>query len=221
LNGGAKKMQLSSKGLKLIKLYEKMALDGYDTSDGSRIDDAFNDFELRAYRKEMKQFFSDFSISSVLDYGCGGSDWTLAGFDVESGQSASEYFSVNEVNRYEPARGLDERRSVECMVSFDVLEHVFISDVATTIRDMLSYAEKLAIVNVACYPARALLPNGENAHITVRPPLWWKGMFDAIAPEFSGVSILLACSTGWRKTSSFQVYSAKQWGDDEKFVIEY
>lgn len=214
-------MRLSGKGLKLIKLYEKMAIDGYDASDGSRIDDAFNDFELRAYRKEMKPLFSDFSISSVLDYGCGGSDWTLSGFDVETGKSALEYFDINAVSQYEPAREIDERRPVDCIVSFDVLEHVFISDVANTIRDMLSYAEKLAIINVACYPARALLPNGENAHITVRPPLWWKGIFDAIAPEFPEVSILLACSTGWRKTSSFQIYSGKQWEDDEKFVIEY
>ena len=70
----------------------------------------------------------------------------------------------------------DEKRSVDCMVSFDVLEHVFISNVATTIRDMLSYATKLAIINVACYSARALLPNGENEHVTVRRPLWWEGM---------------------------------------------
>ena len=214
-------MQLSGKGSQLIKLYESMALDGYDTVDGATIDGAFNDFELRAYRRDIKPLFSNFSISSVLDYGCGGSDWTLNGFDVESNESALSYLGVNEVYRYEPARNIDERRSVDCLVSFDVLEHVFISDVANTIRDMLSYATKLAIINVACYPARALLPNGENAHVTVRPPLWWKGMFDAIAPEFPEVSILLACSEGWRKTNSFQIYSARQWGEDEKFVIKY
>ena len=42
-------MQLSGKGSQLIKLYESMALDGYDTVDGATIDGAFNDFELRAY----------------------------------------------------------------------------------------------------------------------------------------------------------------------------
>ena len=28
-------------------------------------------------------------------------------------------------------------------------------------------------INVACYNAAALLPNGENAHVTVRAPSWW------------------------------------------------
>ena len=214
-------MQLSSKGLQLIEMYNSMATAGYDTAAGSRVDEAFNDFELRAYRQDIKPLFADFSVSSVLDYGCGGSDWTLKGFDEDSGQSALTYFAIDKAYRYEPARNIDERQAVDCLVSFDVLEHIFISDVANTIRDMLSYATKLAVINVACYPARALLPNGENAHITVRPALWWKGMFDAIAAEFPEVSIFLACSQDWRKTSSFQIYSAKQWEADEKFVIEY
>ena len=28
--------------------------------------------------------------------------------------------------------------------------------------------------NVACYPAMKHLPNGENAHCTVRPADWWQ-----------------------------------------------
>ena len=36
------------------------------------------------------------------------------------------------------------------MVSFDMLKHVFISNVANTIKDMLSYVTKLTIINVAC-----------------------------------------------------------------------
>ena len=57
---------------------------------------------------------------------------------------------------------------------FDVLEHIFISDIPYVIHDVFSYSKKLVIINVACYEASALLPNGENTHITVRPPLWWK-----------------------------------------------
>ena len=100
---------------------------------------------LLFYSNLIKNYFKP---STILDYGCGGSDWTLDGFDVESNESALSYLGVNEVYRYEPARNIDERRSVDCIVSFDVLEHVFISDVAKTIRNMLSYATNLAIIKI-------------------------------------------------------------------------
>jgi hypothetical protein len=31
-------------------------------------------------------------------------------------------------------------------------------------------------LNVACFPARKTLPNGDNAHATVRPPQWWSDL---------------------------------------------
>jgi len=33
--------------------------------------------------------------------------------------------------------------------------------------------------SVACYPAKTTLPNGENAHCTVRPLDWWRQIFEA------------------------------------------
>ena len=158
--------KFSKKGQELIKMYEKMARDGYDRVGRQRVDDAFSDFELRPYREKILPVFNDYSISSVLDYGCGGSDWRSYGFDDESNQSAIEYFKLQNAYRYEPARDIDERQRVDCVISFDVLEHIFISDVPSVLRDMFLYASKLMVLNVACYPAAAKLPNGENAHIS-------------------------------------------------------
>lgn len=75
------------------------------------------------------------------------------------------------------------------------------------------------MINVACYPAAATLPNGENAHITVRPPVWWKGMLDSIAPEFPHVSIYLMCSEAWRQAIVFETYSGQGWQDAGTFVV--
>ena len=62
----------------------------------------------------------------------------------------------------------DERASVDCVACFDVLEHIYVLEVGTVLRNIFSHAKKLVILNVVCYEASALLPNGENAHITVR-----------------------------------------------------
>ena len=77
---------------------------------------------------------------------------------------------------------------------------------------------RLVIVNTACYAARSILPNGENAHITVRPPLWWKGMFDSIAVEFPTVSVWLICSPAWRNATAFEIYSGQDWLTSSTFV---
>ncbi len=213
-------LKLSKKGQDLIALYEKMAIDGYDRVDETHVDSAFNDFELRAYRGQILPTFKEHSISTVLDYGSGGSNWEINGFDEETGVSAIDYFGLKKTHLYEPARDIDERQPVDCVVSFDVLEHIFISDVPAILRDMLSYATTLVVINVACYPAAAKLPNGENAHITVRPAIWWKGMVDSIVVEYPKPSIMLICSTGWRKSDAFSLWSGDSWQDSSTFVVD-
>jgi len=210
-------INLSKKGLELIKLYEKMANEGYQREDGSEVKDAFSDFESRFYRNQLKEIISEFKIKSLLDYGCGGSDWNLKGFD-EKGLSAKEFYNLENSYRYEPARNIDERRSVDCVICFDVLEHIYIEDIEKIIHDIFSYATKLVIINVACYPAAAILPNGENAHITVRHPHWWKALIDLACLKFPEVSVLLLTSIGWRNTSAFPIQKANDWINSTKFV---
>lgn len=209
-------MITSEKGQLLLAMYASMAREGYQTTDHQTVTSAFNDMEISAYRQPVQKLFQDFEIKTLLDYGCGGSDYERPGFDGE--QSAREYFGLEQVYRYEPARELDERRQSEALVCFDVMEHIFIADVPGLVRELFSLAGRLLVVNVACYSARAMLPNGENAHITVRPPHWWKGLFDSIALEYPTVTTCLMCSTAWRKTSQFELWSANDWLNEPGFV---
>ena len=211
-------LEVSAKGKQLLKMYRQMAEEGYDRTDGRKVVDAFSDFELRAYRPQIRQSIDQYSVSTVLDYGCGGSDWNMPEFD-DSGQSALEFFNLQNAYRYEPARQLDERQKVDCVISFDVLEHIFISDVPAVLRDMFSYAGKLLLLKVACYPAAAKLPNGENAHVTVREPAWWKGMLNCISVEYPDVTVFLICSIGWRNSSAFPAWTAKEWQESSTFVV--
>ncbi len=215
------KLKFSKKGQELIEMYEKMAREGYDRTDQQRVDVAYSKFNLRPYRTHIRPIFDEYSISTVLDYGCGGSDWQSSGFDEESGQSAIEFFKLQDAYRYEPARNVDERQRVDCVVSFDVLEHIFISDVPHVLRNMFSYASKLIVINIACYPAAAKLPNGENAHITVRHPFWWKGLIDGISSEYPTISVCLICSPEWKKSVPFPVWNANMWQESSSFVVDF
>ena len=210
-------LTFSNKGQQLIKLYQQMAQEGYDRVDETRVEDAFSDFESRAYREQIRSSFEEHTITSILDYGCGGSDWNAPDFD-QSGKSAIQYYGLDNAYRYEPARNLDERQPVDCVISFDVLEHVFIADIPAVLRDIFSHSNKLVILNVACYAAAAKLPNGENAHITVRDPVWWRGMIDCISIEYPDIFIWLIFSKGWRDSSAFPIWRANMWQEDSSFV---
>ena len=207
------------KGNQLIAMYNDMADNGYDTARGPRVTSAYNDFELVKFRHAVAEKFSKFEVETVLDYGCGGSDWDNQ--MIFDGKSAKDFFGLEHVHRYEPARNIDERTNVDAVVCFDVMEHIFVSDVPSVLRDILSHASTLAIINVACYRANALLPNGENAHVTQRPPHWWKGMLDSITPEFPFVSVFLLCSTAYNQAAEFPVFSDVLRQADPSFEISY
>lgn len=210
-------MDASKKQIELIHLYTEMASKGYQTNDGQHVSVAFSDMEIRTFKDHVKPLFNNFQVKTLLDYGCGGSNYENVGFFQD--QSAKTFFELSDVYLYEPSRNIDQRRQVDAVVCFDVLEHIFISDVPRVIRELFTLCEKLLIVNVACYPARALLPNGENAHITVRPSLWWKGTFDAIAVEFPDVNVQLFCSTGFRKVEAFKLFNTADWQSQDGFVV--
>lgn len=215
-------MKLSKKGQELIDLYTTMVETGVRRSDGFKKPKGkvFSEFGARYYRDGIKRDFGLYNIKSTLDYGCGGSDWMLEGFEPETNQSAKEYFGLESCYRYEPARNIDERQKVDCVINFDVLEHVFIADVSKVIDEIFSYATKLVVINVACYPAAALLPNGENAHITVRNPHWWKAQVDQIALNYPDISVLLIASTAYLQAQAFPIYKANDWLNGSTFTTK-
>lgn len=194
-------MERSSKQSELIELYNHMAENGYKRSDGQFIKNAYADFELHRFRNPVGEFLAPKDIRSVLDYGCGGSDWDR--MHIFDGNSAREFFGLDEIFYYEPARGTDQRQKADCVVCFDVLEHVFLGDITSVLRDIFSHARKAVVLNVACYPAAALLPTGENAHITVRGPMWWQGVLLGVRHDFPHVETLLFCSTAYTKAEAF------------------
>lgn len=212
---------LSKQGKKLLEFYEQMASEGFDRTDGKRVlpDCAYNSFQLRKFRNIAKDIFSSHNIKSVLDYGGGGSDWDAPGFDPISGFSAKDFFKLNKITKYEPARDLQKKIKSDCVVCMDVLEHIFIADLTAVIEELFTLSERLLVVNVACYEAAALLPNGDNAHITIRPPAWWKGAFDMLSSKYPKVELLLICSTTFNQGLIYEAHKFENWENSKQFTI--
>lgn len=191
----------SKKYQELLDHYATMARDGYDRRLGDRVTKAYSDQEALKFRDELKPLFKQFGIKSVLDYGGGGGHW--AEKQVPEGGALTEYLSVETYHVFEPARDIDQRDQCDAVVCFDVMEHIYLADVGYVLNDIFSLARRLVVINVATYKANALLPTGENAHITCRPPQWWKGAVEVIAAAHPDLSIQLYASEAHSKATKF------------------
>ena len=202
-------LKLSRKGNELIEMYKLMVDQGYDN----------NLFNIKKFKEFIKKIIIENNIISVLDYGSGRSDWFDKNFDNKNNQSAAEYFRINQISQYEPTIINSKKHIAECVLCFDVLEHIYISDLKNVISDLYYHASKIVVLQVACYEAKAKLPNGENAHITVRNPLWWKGFVDAVSSNFESTKTVLVCSTAFNKASVFNTWSLNGWNETLNYKV--
>lgn len=211
---------MSPKGSKLIKMYTQMAEKGYDCADGTFVpsDYVYTSFELRKFAKHLKSLLQE--SKSILDYGCGGSNWYSGDFLPESNHCAVSYFDLEAAYMYEPARDIDERQKVDTVICFDVLEHLFIQDLPSTLEEIFSYARKSVILNIAGYAANALLPNGENAHTILMPLLWWKGVLDVVSLKFPSVEVHVLYSINSGQAQSLTPWKASGWIESETFGVK-
>jgi hypothetical protein len=80
------------------------------------------------------------------------------------------------------------------------MEHIPEEQIPKTFQMITQRATKFVFLAIATFPSIAVLPNGENAHCTVKPLEWWVNMYE--------------------KNSSQKVYThIKTYGDDNGYSI--
>ncbi len=188
-------------------MYSDMHTEGYvqkaeNDPEGNMLkpEQSFQGEQLLKFAAQIKQLTEKHEAKTILDYGAGkGMQYSdkLVVTDKESGrkfQGIRDFWNVDLIDCYEPAfKNLIPPKKYDGVVSTDVLEHCFIADVPWIVEEMFACAKKFVFVHIACYPALARLPNGENAHITIRSPAWWHGLFEATANRFPECDYEIAC----------------------------
>lgn len=110
--------------------------------------------------------------SSVLDYGCGRSD-LVAHFWNDGGRRIAKYDPA--IPRFEtmPADDFD------LVLCTDVMEHILMQDVDHILSEIRAKSRN-ALFTISLRPARAKLPDGRNAHVTLLSPGEWLRWIEAI-----------------------------------------
>jgi hypothetical protein len=185
--------QPSPRYRELIDMYRTMHRVG-DTAHGLSADQTFPGQSLPRQAHRIRPLIARTQAKTILDYGSGkGLQYRPAPIKQEGvvrWNSIQEYWGVESIRCYDPAyepySELPTGR-FDGVVCTDVLEHCPEQDLDWIVDGFFAFAEKFVFANVACYPAAKKLPNGENAHCTIRPAAFWKAKFDEAAARHPGV----------------------------------
>ena len=128
----------------------------------------------------------------ALDYGCGQGHLKIG---VES---AMRVVSITNYDPFHPKWGGDVDPGIhDFTFCTDVMEHVEEICVENTIRWIAERSRYGAYFNICLVPANKELPDGRNAHITVKSTQWWISQinkyFNIVEKQIEGVSLHLVC----------------------------
>lgn len=124
---------------------------------------------------------------SGLDYGCGKGNQYSREFDYGGKVADLQVHLGFIVDKWDPAvkgfAGTPLDRQRDLVWCTDVMEHIPEEDIDFVASELVRLARKALFVTVATYPAKKSLPNGENAHVTVKPVEWWNDRFEGPVHE--------------------------------------
>ena len=175
----------------LLAMYQHLHLHGHSPSAPAR--QTFDGRSLRPQAPRIKRLVERTGARRLLDYGSGKGVQYDREFDGDGEgpwDSVLDYWGADEVVCFDPAYPPYSRvpeGSFDGVIATDVLEHCPEEDIDWIVAEMFGYAKRFVYATVACYPARKQLPNGENAHCTIRPPEWWQEHFVRVGNAHAGV----------------------------------
>lgn len=108
----------------------------------------------------------ELNAPTFLDYGCGRATFKWAMLEALPSATVFEYDPGIPGKDAQPA-------PADIVIATDVMEHVEEQFVDATLQKLAALSQRLCFMNIACELSKSLLPDGQNAHITVRPPDWW------------------------------------------------
>jgi len=125
-------------------------------------------------------------LQSVLDFGAG------------KGTLGAGIQGVAEWVDYDPGipgKDVLPNRQFDMVVSTDCLEHVEPTHIEATIVQIGSRAKKVVALDIPCYATGNVFSEGpyegQDYHLIVKPPDWWKAITKKYLPEFQ----MFSCTT--------------------------
>lgn len=119
------------------------------------------------HTEAVRSLWEHYQPKTTLDYGCG---------ENKLAESLKGEFRVS---GYDP--GIPDRAKMpkpcDMVICTDVLEHVEPSKLDAVLDHIWRLTGQVGYFVISTKPANAVLPDGRNAHLSVRPAEWWEEAF--------------------------------------------
>ena len=179
----------------LLALNKEMHEHGHNLP-GATPEKTFWGKSLKEHIDPIARLVRDYAARSILDYGSGKAQRyePLPGEPADSRFKSMPAWGTAKVTCYDPAyepfAGPIEDK-YDGVICTDVVEHVADDDIPWILDELFRHARCFVYVVAACYRAGKTLPNGENAHVTLQPPSWWREQMEAASRRCTGVKWVL------------------------------
>ena len=159
---------------------------------------------LTLHLDDIKKLIETTKSKTALDYGCGKAQHYIK-------DRIHLSWGLDKMGLYDPA--VLEWNSLpgdnfDCVICTDVLEHVPEKEINKTLEEIFTLSNKCTYLNIAMYPARQILPNGENAHCTLKPKQWWRTRISETIKENIKVHVVYSYTHG-NKNTEYEIYTKK------------
>lgn len=143
----------------LIDQYRQMMAKGH-----------FNGLSVLKFKDEIGSIIAERNLKTLLDYGSGQGHQYMPPHDLQKEWDV-------DVTMYDPSvSGLDTLPygKFDIVICSDVLEHIPLLEIPALLDNIFSRAKHFVFLTVCCRGAKKILPNGQNAHVTIMPLDWWE-----------------------------------------------
>jgi hypothetical protein len=151
--------------------------------------ETFEGISLIPHVHTIRRLVAETGAQNLLDYGAGkASLYGLRNFllpgDSTPIETVHDFWDVDFVELYDP--GYEPYSKLPQgtfggVICTDVMEHLPAEDLPWILGEIFGYAERFVFLTIARYEADKRLPNGENAHITIKPAEWWAEVIGSVA----------------------------------------
>lgn len=125
------------------------------------------------YAPIVAKLVNQYQVQELLDYGAGKLRLLKTIAEAKMVEHRFRYIP------YEPAddRFADRPRPCEMVTCIDVLEHIEPDLLDNVLDDLRRVTGEIGFFTVHCGPAKKVLQDGRNAHLTQQPMSWWLPKF--------------------------------------------
>ena len=186
---------------KNLNYYKDMHKNGYHLINGRKrnAEDAYDGKSTLAFAPIIKKIIIKENINNMIDYGCGKGNFYKNSFKLGNKliPPLNEFWDID-IKLYDPCYEKYSKfvigETFDLTICVDVLEHVPEIDIGWILERFFNMSKKFIFINVACYEAIALLPNGKNAHINIQRPIWWSNKIEKLVETQQGVKVICICT---------------------------